>query len=675
MNPRINGNYYNCDNFSDIRKVNNRDYGYSQLYNYEDQNNNYYTKKCKRKTRPCCHPKRFKGPTGPTGPTGIAGPTGVTGPTGRMGKPAQNCCELRYIGPTNVMGSVADPVSLIPNPQESIGAVRKTTCDPVFEWANQAGGIDSDIGASTSVDCDGNIYVTGSFSNTATFGTSIMTSIGDSDIFVAKLDTDGNWLWTSQAGGVDTDSGISISHDYSGNSYVIGTFESSATFGTIYITSSGENDIFIAKLDSMGSWKWVQQAGGIFDDRGTGISVDCNDNVYVAGLFAGTATFGSTILTTNDPLDDNENNIFIAKLDSDGIWQWTRAVEGDNFAVFPFFFSNIDVDCRGNSYVTGSFGGTATFGPFIRTVELYSPFITKLDTNGVWQWVQTDTSGFSLPSSVSLDCEGNSYVIGFFAFEAEFGPFKLTQNVLNDQQENISALDVADVFIAKLSTNNNWEWAIQAGGVQQDVGFGISTDCEGNSYITGSFQGVANFGQHQLISSGTTNLTNDDNPINIFIASIDPCGKWKWAIQAGGEEGILFLNSGVGISVDCHGNAYATGAFIGEATFGQHLLTSFGFSAMTTDSDIFITKVNDPKSKVRGFLKEDASDGELVDVYFPNGNIATDIFTNLKPVCKYYLDENCELTNCCECSCKEEFVGVALTENKMLTGVCNSCHK
>ena len=143
-------------------------------------------------------------------------------------------------------------------------------------WAKQAGGASNDESYNIAVDANGNSYVTGNFTGSATFGSTTLTSSGYNDIFVAKLDSNGNWLWAKKAGGTSEDNGLSITFDANGNSYVTGYFESSATFGTTTLTSNQYEDIFVAKLDSNGNWLWAKKAGGINDDYGWSISVDDN---------------------------------------------------------------------------------------------------------------------------------------------------------------------------------------------------------------------------------------------------------------------------------------------------------------------------------------------------------------------------------------------------------------
>ncbi len=181
---------------------------------------------------------------------------------------------------------------------------------PEFLWAVSAGGTFSS-GYSIATDGLGNIFVTGHFIGMATFGDTTLTSAGGSDIFIAKYDGDGNFLWVEQAGGTDTDVGRAIAMDGSGNIVVTGNFNGIATFGSTTLTSDGGSDIFIAKYDGDGNLLWVDHAGGTTQDFGGGIATDGSGNIVVTGTFSGTAFFGDTTLTSAGVFD-----IFITKLDA-----------------------------------------------------------------------------------------------------------------------------------------------------------------------------------------------------------------------------------------------------------------------------------------------------------------------------------------------------------------------
>ncbi len=376
--------------------------------------------------------------------------------------------------------------------------IAKISANGNWLWAKQAGGVsDHDEGRSISIDNSGNCYVTGNFETNATFGNTTLISTFRSDIFVAKLDTNGNWLWARRAGGTSNgDDGRSITTDSNGNSYVTGYFNSTATFGATSLTSFGERDIFIAKIDTNGNWLWAKGAGGTGYDFGQGISIDISGNCYLTGIYSGSASFGTTLLTSNGNYD-----IIIAKLNTTGTWLWAKGVGG----LESDYGCGISTDSNGNSYVTGYFMGTANFGSTPLTSNGDSDiYIAKLDTYGNWLWVKrAGGTGLEQSNCIDIDNGGNIYIAGLFNNTADFGPASLT---------SIGSNSASDIFVAKLDIGGNWISATRSGGTYTDLATGISSDSNGNGYVTGRFNSAANFNSHSI-----TSLYNNDD---IFVAKI-----------------------------------------------------------------------------------------------------------------------------------------------------------
>jgi hypothetical protein len=432
-------------------------------------------------------------------------------------------------------------------------------------WAKQIGGIDFDSGNGIAVDSSNNIYITGGFSSASiSFGniTITNTNSGETDIFVAKLDSYGNWVAATQAGGTDIDSSESIAVDSSGNSYITGSFFSnSITFGSITLTNSGRDDIFVAKLDSNVTWSWANKAGGNGYDDATGIAIDTNGNGYVTGHFENSISFGSSILTSQGAED-----IFIAKMNSSGVWLWQKTAGGQNSDKSM----GICVNSDGNSYITGyffssniSFGNTTLGNSNNENPDL---FISKLDSSGNWQWAK-QAEGRSTIDVVDIvvDNNGNSYISG------NFQSSKLTwgnSTLYNSGQ--------SDIFVAKMSNNGVFLWAKQAGGQYGDTCFNMTIDGSGDIYLTGYFFGNITFG-----TTPSTTLTSNGYS-DIFIAKIDSDGNWLWAKQAGGPSSDFCY----GIAVDANENIYVTGCFVYNITFGGITLSGYA------DEDIFIAKTD-----------------------------------------------------------------------------------
>jgi hypothetical protein len=427
---------------------------------------------------------------------------------------------------------------------------------PEWQWAARAGESSFDEGWCIAVDAQCNQYITGFFDGIADFGPYTLTSTGSADIFTAKLDSTGNFLWAVRAGGTGDDLGTSIALDGLGNAYLTGHFQGTATFGPYTLTSVNSADIFVAKLSPSGNFLWALRAGGTGYETGTGIAVDGAGNALLTGFFLGTVSFGSYTMTSAGDYD-----IFTAKLNPAGNWLWAVSAGGtrrdDSY--------DIEVDTQGNQYITGIFEDTASFGPYtLDSAGGWDIYVAKLDPAGNFLWAYR--AGGTDPDygrDIAVDGVGNAWLTGGFQDMASFGPYTL--NSANEM----------DIFVAKLDPTGNFLWAVRAGGTfntGSDVGIDIVVDAEGNTCLTGYFHGTASFGSYTLTSAG-----NND----IFAAKLDPAGNWLWAVRAGG----ISFDCGDGIAVDGAGNAYLTGYFSATADFGPYTLTSAG------NRDIFTAKL------------------------------------------------------------------------------------
>lgn len=420
-----------------------------------------------------------------------------------------------------------------------------------FSWAQKAGGASGDYGQAIAVDASGNCYVTGDFVGTANFGGTALVSAGLSDIFVAKLDPNGNFLWVKQAGGTTSDHGYGIAISSTGNCYVTGSFVGTANFGGTALESAGLSDIFVAKLDSSGNWLWAESFGYTNHDRGFGIGVDSGGNCYVTGE---TIYYGSTC-------------VFIGKWSFAGTQQWwDYGYPSGGLATASG--RSIAVSSLGTCYFTGRFERNIQFGSGDGEINLSGSgsddvFIAKINASGSWQWAKR--AGGSIRDQgygIALDEAGNCYATGWFASDpASFGGTSLYPAS-------------GKLFVAKLDSSGSWLWAAQAGSNSVEQGMSIVADNDGNCYVTGMFSGISNFGTHTIQSNA--------NSVDMYVAKINPSGTWQWAQKAGGAS----EDHGYGIALDNEANCYLTGYFRGSnASFGSNSLSSNG------NQDIFITKL------------------------------------------------------------------------------------
>lgn len=165
--------------------------------------------------------------------------------------------------------------------------------------AGQTSGVGNPVAYGVSTLPDGSSIVTGVFEGTAVFGSISLTSLGGNDAFVAKVTADGTFAWATRAGGSGTDQGYGgVSALPDGSSVIGGRFSDTASFGSTTLTSAGGLDIFVAKVNPDGTFAWAKQAGGTGTDFAEGVSIRSDGSSIVTGQFAGTATFGTTSLTT-----------------------------------------------------------------------------------------------------------------------------------------------------------------------------------------------------------------------------------------------------------------------------------------------------------------------------------------------------------------------------------------
>jgi hypothetical protein len=196
-------------------------------------------------------------------------------------------------------------------------------------------------------------YVTGYFSSSVDFEPNIkfqtvatkLSSKGGKDIFIGKYDLNGKLIWVKQIGNTKEENAKQIEIDKYKNIFVIGTFNTSSGSSTSFLglplATSGNNDVFLLKLDTLGKGIYAKKFSGSGSDYGSAIKTDTMQNVYVAGSYSGGITLetGANSITSN-----GINDVFIFKSllnkESDsilhGIDSSSLVIENTlNFKIYP----------------------------------------------------------------------------------------------------------------------------------------------------------------------------------------------------------------------------------------------------------------------------------------------------------------------------------------------------
>ncbi len=316
-----------------------------------------------------------------------------------------------------------------------------------IRWAISAGGKNDDAVNSIALDLSGNVYMAGNFyGDTLTLGTTNLTNAGNDDIFLTKLDSNGNVVWAKSAGGNYDDLANSVATDASWNIYLAGGFYSDTLgFGSYTLTNNnaGFEDIYLAKYDNNGNVLWAKSTGGANDDVAYSITADAFGNEYLTGCFRSSSlNFDSNVLKNEDSINGTED-IFLAKYTTTGNVLWAKSAGGTN----DDDAYSIAVDSIGNSYITGRFNspvipfGSDTLTNVVSTGISSDIFLAKYNANGNVIWAKSaGGTDDDVANSVALNTSGNIFVTG--DFESPSCAFGF-DNMLNDS-------NYYEIFIAKI---------------------------------------------------------------------------------------------------------------------------------------------------------------------------------------------------------------------------------
>jgi len=264
-----------------------------------------------------------------------------------------------YIGGRYRVSTKLNGIILTAIEEEDVFVAKLDTTGQVL-WAQTFGGIRKDFGEDVIADSEGNVYITGSFFQFIIFPDTTYYGLGDEEIFLAKYDTDGNYVWSRYFGGSLRDYGEALDVDEFDNVLVSGTFSGEGYFGKDTLQSRGEMDMFLIKVNPDGEVLWAFGAGApINNDVAWAISYDGRGNSILSGWFKGLMTFGDTTL-----FGSNSFNIFAGKVSGAGKAIWASKLGNTNSEDIG---RGVSTDAAGNVYVAGGYEGTATYGSVTAT--------------------------------------------------------------------------------------------------------------------------------------------------------------------------------------------------------------------------------------------------------------------------------------------------------------------
>ena len=328
------------------------------------------------------------------------------------------------------------------------------------------------IAAEIAVDGNGNVYIAGLFSNSLTIGnTYLSVPLTAKNIFTAKLDSSGNWLWAKQfgSGGNDTVTGMVI--DPAAGICLSGSFLGVTYFNPLNLTSAGGYDMFLVGISSSGTVTWAYRAGGTGENLAKSLAIDpITRRLAVTGSTNGVSQFGT--LNVNPSTVDVFVAQFIIPIQT---WDWVRTGGG---VANSDAGTCIRYDAQGNLLVQGNYNLNVTFGSISLSGGTSSQiFIAKLDSSGNWLWAKQAGGALDdYATGIAVDIQGNTYLHGYYNNTINFGTLSLT---------GTSKFG----YIAKLDSSGNWLWARKIISDNTTDVQSITGNSDGSLTITGNFTG------------------------------------------------------------------------------------------------------------------------------------------------------------------------------------------
>ncbi|WP_165251531.1 hypothetical protein [Paludisphaera soli] len=444
----------------------------------------------------------------------------------------------------------------------------------------------------SAVDAAGNTYVTGNLQATMDFdpanvradGSDILSPRGTSDAYVAKYNADNSFAWARSLGGDyvrqsnldEFEKGNGIRVDGAGNVYVTGTFFGQADFGAFRLTSAGDADAFVAKLDGSGGVVWAKGWGSSEQDVGNDLAVDGAGNVISVGTSA-----------YSDPVKGwiaNESQV--RKYGPTGAAVWSASFAGPTHGAY-----GVATDAANNIYVAGRFSGNPDFNPSPKKANYASAsgsysnygsgYVLKLTSAGAYGWVSAfqtrptqKTSGSALTIfDIAADAAGDVAVVGNFQGEIDFNPSASVDTRLPDTR-------LVNGFVVKLTSNGSLAWARHTGG---DGAAAVAFDAAGAVYVTGWFSSAApgfspGFGLPDTPSHGAA---------DVYLSKYTSAGNLAWAVTFGGAG----PDAGHGLSVDASGIIYLAGLWGAGTTDFDPTLQGTQERTNTAFGDLFLLKL------------------------------------------------------------------------------------
>ena len=417
--------------------------------------------------------------------------------------------------------------------------------------------------ADLALDAQDNCFIAGSFSGNISFsgtgGAVVLSSSGNTDIFMAGWNAGGTLLQAKSAGGTGADRGRSILIGADGSLYLSAAFSGTADVNldpgvTTNLTSAGA-DGFLSKYSPNGTLVYVFELS-----PANKMLLVANDTLIVSGLFKGTRDFNpSAVAAANlsSALTAN-SDVYAASYTPAGIYNWAFRITSTGpksvYGLIPISTNQFVVSGDYQSDLNTNPAGTTTYSSLSNKSNGFFSIYQNSNAAHVFSGItgvnRTETD---MAKSVALGTNGDVYVTGYFSKTIDADPTAAVQSLASEGG--------SDIFIAKYNRSGLLIFAFRLGSTMFDQGKCIAVDNSGNFYVAGLFSGTVNFDP-----SITPNPAASLSAVafqDIFISKYNSTGQWIFTKQIGGTSTDI-VNK---LVIDRNGNLLVAGSFAGTADF------------------------------------------------------------------------------------------------------------
>jgi hypothetical protein len=419
-------------------------------------------------------------------------------------------------------------------------------------------------------DCNDNLIVAGTFTGTLSLGTHSITSTLDNQSFISKRSYEGVWEWiASPVSTTGMNSIMDIKVDNDGNTVVLGIFIQNVTLGGSSYTANRLTP-FLAKLDTGGNWLWSMIMGNSYHSIPIGLSIDQYDDIYITCNFLGIIQLGSFELDASTAF----NNIYVAKLNPGGFWQW--AVAPGN-ATGQIYSGGLYVSSQGECTFSAKVSGSADFGDVnVSGTDVIA--ISTITRYGLWQWTTPVTQSCSIDlRSTTRDRFGGVYVLADFHWATSIGGTA------------IEPMGTQDMIMFKTDDTGYISWFRQIGGGTSYVAADkVICDNSGRIFCGGTYTRgeVGTYPTANGVPLPDYGDTMNDFT-NLYLAKFNPAGDWQGVLTAGGTS----YDHLTDLRLDWEGNVGVLGySYSSSVTFGTTNIPNTGqelFFCATAVDEVF----------------------------------------------------------------------------------------